>query len=506
MKKRVLMFARGVGEYTEVLTNAKLLKVKYQIFIVRDFLLNTPGKEEFEIKARKEGFKCFTVHPFEKHIFFSSNKKRSLWQRFKRKIRSYRLKRRLKLDVLERKLLSEDAKGFYKVFGSLLAPFYNYRRGFLKPLRTLKKRRKRFIKVLNKVKPDILILNNANGSTYSEIYINECRKRNIPSILIPFTYVFPIAPAKVVYNNKAYSVKGWRKLVMEKFFRRWLKPFRNKLLTRVPFGVALGHKLLGIEPPLPWVQDSSTCKYILAESEFLRDHYIDLGIPPEQIKLTGKPNMDYLFKLSKKSESLRAKIIKEHKFPKRKPIITVAIPPAIDVYSKKQFKVEFRNHDEIFKYLVEKVSKIKTHSIILSLHPSLRNNPQDVKRYESYQKKNVRISNRSTAEMIAASDMYIASASGTIIWALALGVAVMDYDVLGLGFSYFDKNPDVITPKNKSAFQKEIRRLSTKPAFIKEIRKKLEKKKGYYGILDGKCTKRIDDIITELTAKKATAA
>lgn len=496
-KKRVLMLARGVGEYTEVLTNAAFLRKRYHISIVRDFILKTKGQKAFEIKAKKAKISCYTTNPYEK-VNYHLNHKPSLWKKILKKIRKLQLKRKFGIYQLEKKIVSPDSKGLYKFLGILSKPYYDFKKGFLNPLKSMRKRARRFGYVLDKAKPDIFILNNANGGTLSEIYIKECHKRNIPTIIIPFTYVFPVAPAKTYSHVPEYRVKGIKKAIMKRYFPNWLYQYKKKTMTRLPFGQVLCHRILKVEPPLPWVQDSSTCKYILAESELLKQHYINLGIDKASIKLTGKPNMDYLHSLIKKKKSLTKKIIKELALPKTKPIITLAIPSPTDVYTRKQFKVEFKSHDEIFKYLVKQVSKIKSHSIILSLHPSLRNNPEDLAKYQTYQTENIKICNRPTAEMIAVSDMYIASGSGTILWALAAGCAVMDYDVLGLDFNFYSNNPDLITPKNKKQFEKEINKICAKPELIKEIKTRMKDRKSYYGKLDGKAVKRIQEVISEL--------
>src|SRR5690606_2810684 len=139
------------------------------------------------------------------------------------------------------------------------------RHAFFILLRNLLLKKKAFISLLEKESPDLFIINNVNGGTYSEIFIKECRKRHIRTILIPFTFASPQSPAKRYSTNPLFTVSGLRKALVWTFARRWLYSYKNKTMIRLPIAHILVQKILGIETPLPWVQDSSHADILVAE-------------------------------------------------------------------------------------------------------------------------------------------------------------------------------------------------------------------------------------------------
>ena len=496
-KKRLLLFVRGIGEFTETLTNAELLVDKYKLIIVSDFPLDNDGKIALQTRAKKIGCKCYDISPakVKKNLNrISQNQEKNFQNNFRKRVKKFSKEYILQFDsplykpffflpqdkIKER--IKEMKKGFFSLF-------------FLLGLK-----RRAFIDVLNKTNPDLFIINNVNGGTHSEIYIKEARKRGIKSILIPFTFVSPIAPAKAYSNNPNYNPTGFKKLFLKIFARRWFFKLGDKDMVRVPFGHILVHKVFRIEPPKPWVQDSSTVDMLVAESQFTFDHYRRLGINPKKMTLAGKPNMGFLAKVKRNRKRIENQLVKKLKFQEKKPTILLAIPPALEaLFSKPQYKSEFKNHTQIIKFWISAVKSLKKFNVIICLHPSLKADPEKMEFFESLESENIRVSTEDTAKLLSISDLYIAAGSGTIIWALALGVPVVDYDVYGLNFDFFKNNDDVITIKTKKDFRELIKRIKKTPSILEDKKAALNEKEGYYGVLDGKSIERINAIIEDLT-------
>ena len=72
---------------------------------------------------------------------------------------------------------------------------------------------------------------------------------------------------------------------------------------------------------------------------------------------------------------------------------------------------------------------------------------------------NVRIGSWKTAEMVPASDIYVASISSTIRWAITCGKPVVNYDVYRYRYTDFLAVPGVLATEEQAEFRAVLQRL-----------------------------------------------
>jgi hypothetical protein len=130
-------------------------------------------------------------------------------------------------------------------------------------------------------------------------------------------------------------------------------------------------------------------------------------------------------------------------------------------------------------------------NVIVALHPSVRYD--DMLYIEKW---GVKISQEPTSELIPLCDLFIASISATIQWAIACGKPVLNYDVYRLRNTiYYSDIEGVITVEEKHEFHEILCRMTSDEDYLKNLESKQQNDSQKWGKLDGKAGDRIIDLL-----------
>lgn len=476
-RKTLLLYVRSIGEYTDFLTTARLLAGDYHILIVNENSVELQGQGYLNEKARAIGCDCYDIR---KEILKLSRTKIFL--------------------ILLKHFRHTVPLTLYAILSNLLRLRFNGIRVVLQSMYIILVKEK-LRNILIKYRPCALLINNVNGGTLGEMAIVCAREQGIKSILIPYTFISPIAPARVFMEKNETIIRGGKLRFAKKYCPQWIYEYEGKHILRKSLHFILTLRILKAEPPLPWIQDSSTADVMAIESDFMKAHYDKLGIAHPDLRVIGKPNHDYLYSLYMQKDSLTLELYEELQFAQKKPFLLLAIPPRfIDFKEREGRDSEFQDYDEIVAFLLDTVSGLKSYNILVCLHPRERARLHEPIFRQNSLPGHVRYSTRDTAELMSVSELYIMAGSSTALWALALKHPVIDYDVYAFNFDFFKGNPDVMLALKKSEFLKLIKKVDSDPTFL-EIRKAILHDKGdFYGRLDGQSVERLKQVIEELSA------
>src|SRR5262249_8500449 len=103
---------------------------------------------------------------------------------------------------------------------------------------------------------------------------------------------------------------------------------------------------------------------------------------------------------------------------------------------------------------------------------------------------NVKFTWQPTAELIPLCDLYVASISATIRWALACGIPVINYDTYRYRYGDYDAAPGLVSVESLQEFQQVITRFVEDPLFAAELAERQTAAMGQWGILDDKLEDR----------------
>lgn len=475
-KKTLLFYVRGIGEYTDFLTTAKLLVNDYHIVMVNEISVDGQGQGYLRQRAEDLGCEC---HDLTQRMAVSSK-----MQLFFRLLTQYQATIPLTLYTVLSSLMRLRIQGVQIV---LIAYRVILLKSFLKD-------------ILIKTSPCALIVNNVNGGTLGELAIACAREQGVKSIMMPYTFILPVAPARIFVETPARLIHGLKRRITEAFFPEWMYVYKgHHLLRKKTLFEILTLKLLKASPPMPWIQDSSTADVMAVESEFMKSHYESLGIRHPDMRVIGKPNQDYLSSLHGQKDVLAQTLQDELQFTQKKPFLLLAIPPRFIGFKEKEGREsEFTDYEEIVAFLLDTVSQLRNFNVLLCLHPRERIRLGEAIFRKDALPGHMRYSTRDTAELMSVSEVYIMAGSSTALWALALKLPVIDYDVYGFGFDFFGDNPDVVPVNKKQKFKEMMAQLDGDPDFLAHKKALLGERGDYYGLLDGQNVVRIKQLIDGL--------
>jgi hypothetical protein len=345
---------------------------------------------------------------------------------------------------------------------------------------------------LRAIEPDVIVLPEDNIETLSTIFVARGAARNIPSIIIPFTIPNPLEPARYYLNNPLYQAKGLFARIVTAYYPKWRIRHEGKDLLRQPAIKALCQEMLGLSSPAPWILNRGGAFSVALDSEVQRDLYLKLGFPPGQLRVTGDVNGEALYRGWSNRSNLVEELCTRYGLRPGRPLILCGFPP--DQYEGTDTsRYEFPSYDTLvqawmgsFKALGERAN------ILVRPHPRV---PFD--RLARFEDPNIKLTWQPTAELIPLCDLYAASISATIRWAIACGIPTVNYDTFRYRYADYDSAAGVTSVERLDDFRALVARFVDDPVFAAELTKRQQSVMKYWGQPDGKVAERLSALIVE---------
>lgn len=350
-------------------------------------------------------------------------------------------------------------------------------------------------KFLQVVQPDLIVLPEDNVETLSTIFVAKGRELNIPSMIIPFTIPNPLEPARYYYDNPLYQARGpvARRLVER--HPKWRFHHEGRDLLRQPAIKASCQELLGLSSPAPWVLNRGYAVSIALDSEAQRDLYIKLGFPGEQLKVIGDMNGAMFHRVRKHKQRFVEEICSRYGWQSYRPLILCGFPP--DQYEGTDTsRFEFRDYNALIAAWMTSFKLLgKRANILIRPHPRI-----PLERLSGFEGPNVKISLQPTAELIPLCDLYVASISATIRWAIACGVPVINYDTYRYRYDDYASAKGVIGVEHLGEFRSLMTRFVDDEIFAAELKERQRGVMNYWGQLDDGTGRRLSALVLDAVA------
>lgn len=362
----------------------------------------------------------------------------------------------------------------------------------LRWMRHLLRLKKRFIALLQTQEISTVVLPEDNVGTYSAVWVSACSHVSIPSIIIPFAMQTPAAPAKLLVHSADHNVSRLSNRLVARLYPQWVHEYRGKRLMRLPARQALAMEILKMGPPRPWTLHSGYSDRIAAESAWMFRHYVSHGIPEEQLALTGSVADDELYSYVIRRDHLRATLCEKFALDPTRPFVVCSLPT--DQFDGSPEGIEFGDYEEMLHaYLVAVVKATKGNFV-------LRPHPRDLSRAEVLIRSlglglDRSITSEETTALVAACDIYVATVSGTIRWALVSSTPALNYDVYRFRYSEYEGVPGVRTVETLTLFEDELEALFSNPGYRERLG--AGEAAAEWGFLDGRCGTRLMRLIED---------
>lgn len=348
--------------------------------------------------------------------------------------------------------------------------------------------------LLSAVAPKLLVLGGDMAGYDTSLYIKLAHERGVPALIVPSTMSNGLEQAEVYYGDSNHHVRGWTGRLVAALLPKWVRRHKDARLFRCPPGRVLAMELAGLAPPHPWIFNSGSADAIAMESQAMIDYYAAAGMKDRRMVLTGSLSDDAMAERLASAQSLRGRLCRELDLDPARPLVVMALPPDFLYVTGGRPQCDFQSYDDLVAFWIDTFAQSKGCNCVVALHPSV-----DAEAMRRIERDNVRIGSWKTAEMVPACDIYVASISSTIRWAIACGKPVVNYDVYRYRYTDFLDVPGVLATEEQGEFREIVSRLIDDPGYRRSVAERQATASADWGMLDGKVGDRMLALVWQLT-------
>lgn len=343
--------------------------------------------------------------------------------------------------------------------------------------------------------PALLVLGGDMVGYDTPVFIKVAHQRSIKALLVPSTMSNGLEQAEAYFYDPNHNLGNWINRSVAKSFPRWVFEHRGRKLLRVPAERILLMEHLGLAPPLPWIFNSGYADAIAIESERMRQYYLACGLPAQQLRLIGSLADDVMVMILESRARVREDLYEELGLPKDRPMVLSALPPDFLYMPGGRPECDFKTYPELVAFWIRSIARVRNFNVVVCLHPSAR-----YEDYQYFESLGVKIARRGTADLVPLCDIYIASVSSTIRWAIACGTPVINYDVYRYRYTDYLGLEGVLILEKKAEFESAIVKLAEDAELYNRLKAGQKAVAHQWGMFDGKVGQRMLALIDEYTS------
>ena len=318
-----------------------------------------------------------------------------------------------------------------------------------------------------------------NPERDSAIWISAARSRGCRTVIISYGDLDVNEALSAYSQSEAHLVPENLVGGMRSVMPEWMAQAGEKWISRLPYAQAIARVLTHCTATNPWVVNSGPVDAIGVESPAMRDVYRQLGIPSDHLHVVGHPVKDLLHQKLVQHTSRRRQFggSQTHGTPS----VVVAIPTDYtDLRS-----TEFGGYASVQDAFLYPLRDILQANIIVSLHPNAK---------EAHRERLIglgfQVAREPLVEILPLCDLYVASVSSTIKWALGCGIPVLNYDVYEYHYEQYRTSQAVRTVSTIEDYRDALRSWQEEEPRSEWIAA-ARSVAGYWGPIDGQSTNRV---------------
>lgn len=358
---------------------------------------------------------------------------------------------------------------------------------------------RQFRRILAQRRPAVIVLAEDNVSGATGLFTRAAHEVGCRVVVSPYTVANALEPAEAFYHLREHHLQRWSNRMFARLCPQWVFEYKGRRLLRLPAWNAAAQELLGIAPPRPWALNSGRADAIVVESQKRVEYYRAAGLKREPLIVTGGAFDDELAGFRAQRQSVRLELCRRHGLPADRPLVLCGLPPN-QLSCRPQ--CQYGTFEALVRAWLEPIVRQSRFAPLVRLHPRL--DRRELQFIEA--ELGLAISEEPTARLIAISDLYIASASATIRWAIACGVPVVNYDVFQYGYDDYDDAGGVLTVQTHQEYGTLVGRLCGEAGWYEDLRRRQEACREEWGRLDGRSGARIVSVFDRLVEGESLAA
>jgi len=361
-------------------------------------------------------------------------------------------------------------------------------------------RAREIAKLFHHIQPRLLILGGEMPGYDTGVFVQTAHSQGVPVMVVPSTMSNGLEQAEVYYDDISYHVIGITANLISLLFPKWVRRHKNRRLFRCPPGRILAMEFAGIAPPQPWIFNSGHADAVAMESEAMIDYYGAVGMRHDRMILTGSLSDDVMAKQLRNATLLRQNLCAQLHINCERPIVLTALPPDFFYVTGGRPQSDFKDYRTLVEFWVASLAQLTSCNCLITLHPSV-----EVDSMRWVEGGNIRIATWKTSTMVPLCDIYVASISSTIRWAIACGKPVVNYDVYRYRYTDFLGVSGVLRTEDQREFRAILERLANDEAYREEVARAQRGAAPYWGLLDGHAGDRMLEVVARLSGIQSVA-
>ncbi|MBE0580196.1 hypothetical protein [Devosia sp.] len=343
--------------------------------------------------------------------------------------------------------------------------------------------------LIERARPHVIVVMEDNAEGLTGVMTFAARRAGIPFVVLPDYIPNPIEPATYYWDSRAHQVRTVLDWLVATAYPKWAYTHSGRRMIRLPSPTILAYHLLGCDPPAPWILNSGYANAIGLDSTAMWTHYHSLGFREDKLRIIGTAQDDRLHARFSQRAELRAALMRDLGLPADRPVLLCAFPP--DQYASSDTgSFEYRSYaDLVAAWFAELAAISDRANVIVRPHP--RTEPGFL---EQACPPGVRVIWTPTEDLIPICDLYVASVSTTIRWALGLGLPVLNYDCYRYSYGDFSAAKGVRECTDRSAFSRNLQDLAHDTT---ELAARSLSDRHAWGQVDGQFASRLRHLLEE---------
>lgn len=331
---------------------------------------------------------------------------------------------------------------------------------------------------------DAVVLAEDNVERDSYGWIAGAKRRGIKTVVSSYGTISDKEAVSAYRSSASHALSAAQATLIRQYFPQWLAEGDGFAITRLPFAEAIARELTDTAPFNPWLVNAGHADAIAVESAAMQQAYLKFGFQDANLKTIGHPLQDSLAVVACERLERRAALFAQYNLPPNRPLAVVAMPPN-QLSSRSSVYRVYADLIYAFACLPRELAGV---NVVVSPHPNISSEGRSLIRDTG-----VVLIETTVADLLPLADMYIASVSSTIKWALACGIPVINYDCFGYGYSDFEGVPQVENVNDENSYRELLHRLSSTEEQI-TFKKLAKNNANHWGGIDGMALSRLVDL------------
>lgn len=341
------------------------------------------------------------------------------------------LGRHFLIDMMKRKF-PRSSINIVKSFFSYLRTTISYTRKLVDRednyLRKLNRRFSTISKLIGGFDFKVMLLNGDRHLGYEPVFLKISREFSIPSIIV---YIVDYADEERIFFNDVET----KKIIPNIFTSSYIKNAQESLDYRIareryyyPHPIAMALKKFGVLTHDPYVMGKGKSDVLCLNNIYYKDKYVELGVEPTKIKVLGDASYDTVYENYKKKNLVKDNIVTKYSLKNDKKIIIVALPQLGE-----HDILPWDEHWKEISFLMTSFEQLGQ-NVLVSLHPKMH-----VGQYRFLESEfNCKILDERLADALVSADLFVATYSSTVVWAVLCGIKTLVVDFYGLNYNMYD--------------------------------------------------------------------